>query len=52
MIAALEAIAENTDVDDDTRGRARKILEGVTGAGRQIGISVAAAVITGQLPGV
>ncbi len=50
MIAALEAIADNTD-DDDTRGRARKILDNLAGAGRQIGISVAAAAITGQIPG-
>lgn len=51
MVAALEAIAQNTDADEDTRSRARKILEGLSGAGRQIGISVAAAAITGQLPG-
>lgn len=50
MIKALEAIAENTD-DEDTRTRAKKILDGMTGAGRQIGISVATAVVTGQLPG-
>lgn len=50
MIAALEAIAANTD-DEDTRGRARKILDGLTGAGKSIGISVAAAAITGQIPG-
>lgn len=50
MIAALEAIAQNTD-DEDTRTRARKILDGLAGAGRQIGISVAAAALTGQIPG-
>lgn len=50
MIAALEAIAENTD-DDDTRTRARKILDALTGAGKTIGLSVAAAAITGQIPG-
>ena len=50
MIAALEAIAENTD-DEDTRTRARKILDGLTGASKTIGLSVAAAAITGQLPG-
>ncbi|MCW2792874.1 MAG: hypothetical protein JWO76_1972 [Nocardioides sp.] len=50
MITALEAIAENTD-DEDTRTRARKVLNGLTGAGRAIGISVAAAAITGQIPG-
>jgi len=52
MIAALEAIADNTDEDEDTRTRARKILDGLGGAGRQIGISVAAAAIGGQIPGV
>jgi hypothetical protein len=51
MITALEAIADNTDEDQDTRTRARKILDNLTGAGRQIGISVAAAAITGQIPG-
>jgi len=52
MIAALEAIAANTDEDEDNRGRARKILDGVGGAGRQVGISVMAAAISGQIPGV
>jgi predicted ArsR family transcriptional regulator len=51
MIAALEAIADNTD-DEDTRTRARKILDGLGGAGRQIGISVVGAAIGGQIPGV
>jgi hypothetical protein len=50
MIAALEAIAEHTD-DEDTRTRARKVLDGLSGAGKQIGISVAAAALTGQIPG-
>lgn len=50
IIAALEAIAENTD-DDDTRTRARKILDGLAGTGRQLGIAVAGAAITGQIPG-
>lgn len=51
IITALEAIAANTDEDDDTRTRARKILEGLAGTGRQIGIAVAGAAITGQIPG-
>ena len=50
MVAALEAIVENTD-DDDTRSRARRVLDGLTGAGKQIGISVATAAITGQIAG-
>ena len=49
MIAALEAIADHTD-DEDTRTRARKILDGMTGAGRHIGLAAAIAVVTGQLP--
>ena len=49
MIAALEAIADHTD-DEDTRTRARKILDGMTGAGRHIGLAAATAVVTGQLP--
>jgi hypothetical protein len=49
MIAALEAIAEHTD-DEDTRTRTRKILDGFAGAGKTIGLGVATAAITGQLP--
>ncbi|RZU16427.1 hypothetical protein EV645_3992 [Kribbella rubisoli] len=49
MIAALEAIAANAS-DDDTRSRARKILEGFGGAGKQIAIATATAVVTGQIP--
>jgi hypothetical protein len=51
MIDALEEIAENTNADEDTRTRARRILEGLAGAGRTIGVTVAAAAITGQIPG-
>ena len=50
MVAALEELAENAG-DEDTRGRARRFLDGLTGAGKTIGISVATAAITGQLPG-
>ena len=50
MITALQAIAVNTE-DDDTRTRARKILDGLTCAGKSIGLSVATAAITGQIPG-
>jgi DNA-binding Lrp family transcriptional regulator len=52
MIAALEAIAANVDEDEDTRSRARKILDGLTGAGREVGIAVVGAAISGQIPGV
>jgi hypothetical protein len=51
IVATLQAIADNTDADEDTRSRARKILDSLTGAGKQIGISVATAAITGQIPG-
>lgn len=51
MNAALQAIAENTEADEDTRTRARKVLDGLTGGAKSIGLSVAAAAITGQLPG-
>lgn len=50
MIMALEAIAEHGD-NTDERSRARKILEGLSGAGKSIGISVATTMVTGQLPG-
>jgi hypothetical protein len=48
MVAALEAIAENSS-DEDTRSRARKIIDAISGAGRDLGIAVASAAITGQI---
>ena len=51
MIEQLQAIADNTDADDDTRSRARKALDSFTGAGRDIAISVASAIVTGQVAG-
>lgn len=51
MIAALEAIAESTDEDEDTRTRARRVLDGMLAGGKTIGLGVATAAITGQLPG-
>jgi hypothetical protein len=51
MIAAIEAIAANTGEDADTRTRAQKLLESLRGAGREIGISVVTAALTGQIPG-
>jgi len=50
MISSFFAVAANTE-NDDTRARARKILDGLTGAGKTIGLSVATAAITGQIPG-
>lgn len=51
MISALQAIADNTSEDIDTRSKARKLLESLRGAGRDVGISVVTAAITGQIPG-
>ncbi len=51
MLAALEAIANDTSTDEDTRHRARRILDALSGAGRHLGIGVATAIITGQIPG-
>lgn len=51
IVAQLEAIANDAQEDDDTRSRARRILDGFTGAGREIGLAVAAAVLTGQVTG-
>lgn len=50
MLATLQEIEQNTD-DADTRSRARKVLDSLTGAGRQLGIEVAAAVVTRQVSG-
>lgn len=48
LIAALEDIADNSE-DEDQRTRARKALDALTGAGKQIAVSVTSAVITGQI---
>jgi hypothetical protein len=48
MIRALEDIAEHSD-DDVKRGRAKKLLALLGDSGRQLGISVAAAMISGQV---
>jgi len=48
LIAALQDIAENSD-SEDHRTRAQKALDALTGAGKQIAVSVASAVITGQV---
>ena len=50
MLSALEELATNSG-DEDTRGRARRLLDATKSAGGQIGVAVAAAMITGQLPG-
>lgn len=49
MLASLEAIAINTDVPDDERSRARKILDQLAGDGRNVGLAVLTAVLTGQV---
>jgi DNA-binding MarR family transcriptional regulator len=51
MIAALQAIAENTQEDEDTRTRAKKALDAITGTGKKIGLAMAIAYATGQIPG-
>lgn len=52
MVDALEAIASNTDADDDTRSRARKALDAVRGGTRDVLIASLATAISGQVPGV
>ncbi len=49
IIAALEAIAANTD-DTDTRTNARKFADWLRASGTTVGLSVASAAITGQMP--
>lgn len=49
MLASLEAIATNTEVPEDERSRARKILAQLAGDGRNLGLTVATAVVTGQV---
>lgn len=49
MVTALEAIAASTS-DEDTRTRARKLRDALTGAGRDLGMAAARAAITGQIP--
>ena len=49
MIDALEVIAASAEHDEDTRSWARKSIDVMRRASGQIGISVASAVITGQI---
>lgn len=48
LIAALEHIAENTE-DDDERTRLRQFADFLKTSGKQVGISVVSAVLTGQV---
>jgi DNA-binding MarR family transcriptional regulator len=48
MIAALEELAAKSE-SDETRGKAQKLLDGFAEAGRQIGVGVARAAITGSM---
>lgn len=50
MIAALETIASNTD-DEDDRTKAQRLAAWLRGSASTVGLSVATAAITGQLPG-
>lgn len=49
MIAALEGMAEK-GATPDTRSRAAKLRDALLNAGTQVGVGVATAAITGQLP--
>lgn len=50
MIAALDAIADNTD-DEDDRTKARRFAAWLRTSATTVGLSVASATLTGQLPG-
>lgn len=50
IIAALESIADNTD-DEDTRTKAERFATWLRASATTVGLSVASAAITGQLPG-
>jgi hypothetical protein len=50
MIEALEAIAANIATDEDTRSRARKLLDGFQSAGRDVASAAARAAITSHIP--
>lgn len=50
LLAALDTLVEQAP-NEAERSRWRKIRDGVAGAGRDVLISIAATVITGQLPG-
>lgn len=49
LIEALDELIEQAD-DEDSRSWLVKVRDGLVGAGRDIVVSVAAAVLTGQLP--
>lgn len=49
MVEQLKAIANDTGADETTRSRAKRILDTLLDGGRDLGIAVAAAVITGQI---
>jgi len=49
LMAALDSLIAQAKPDD--RSRLEKIRDGLVGAGRDLVVSVAAAVITGQIPG-
>lgn len=49
MVEKLRAIAEDAEADEETRSRARRILDNILAGGREIGLAVASAMITGQV---
>lgn len=50
IVRALEAIAEHTD-DEDTRTNARRTVDWLRRNATTVGVTVASAAITGQIPG-
>lgn len=50
LLAALDALVERAS-DPDERSRLLKVRDGLAGAGRDVVVGVATAVLTGQLPG-
>lgn len=47
IVKQLEIIAGNTGEDEDTRTRAKRVLDGLLESGQALGLSVAAAVVSG-----
>jgi hypothetical protein len=50
MVAALEAIAGNTEADEDTRSRARRALDGIKAGGRDVLVASLAAAAASAVP--
>lgn len=50
LIAALDALVANASTPDE-RTRWQRVRDGIAGAGRDVTVGLATAVLTGQLPG-